>query len=48
MDESPVIDKISMEQLSAINDDEKVSKFINEFKAWKTRDLQQLLPPHIV
>lgn len=32
MEESLVIDKVSLELLSVINDDEKVIQFINQFK----------------
>lgn len=40
MDESPLIDKISMDQRATINDEEKVSMFITKIKTWKIRELQ--------
>lgn len=48
MEESPFIDKVLLEHRSAINEEDKVSRFINEFKEWKVRELQLLLHSHIV
>lgn len=48
MDGSPLIDKISVEQQAAVNDEEKVNMFNTKIKTWKIRELQQLLLSHIV
>lgn len=48
MPESPLIEKVPLERRSALNMEDKVSKFINGSRGWQLMELIGLLPDDII